>query len=138
MTKKKVYWYTLTDPKIGMKELQEDLSCDVVVIGGGMAGLMCTQELQNAGKSVIILEKTFVGSGASGKSSGFITPDSELELYNLYDDLGAKAAKELWEFVKGGVEAIKNNIIANNFECDYQVQDSLFVAASKSDFKTVE
>ena len=53
-----------------------------------MAGLTCAQFLREGGLSVALLEKGFCGAGASGKSSGFITPASELELSELIAHFG--------------------------------------------------
>jgi gamma-glutamylputrescine oxidase len=108
--------------------LDRDLSVDAAVVGGGMAGLTCAQFLRAAGLSVAILEKDYCGAGASGKSSGFITPASELELADLVAGFGMDRARELWAFVEGGLELIRSNIHAFGIDCDYQVQDSLFVA----------
>lgn len=124
--KDQVYWYTLHQPQIA--PLERDLSVDLAVVGGGMAGLMCAQQARDRGLKVAILEAQYCGAGASGKSSGFITPDSELELSDLIADYGPSRAKELWEFVSSGCEAIRKNILDYQLNCDYQVQDSLFVA----------
>jgi gamma-glutamylputrescine oxidase len=127
--KDQVYWYTLQEEQ-GQK-LEKNIEADVVIAGGGMAGLMCAQACQQNGLSAVVLEGGFCGSGASGKSSGFITPDSELELSDLVEDYGEKQARELWEFVVSGCEAIRSNILNYGISCDYQVQDSLFVASAK-------
>jgi len=95
-----------------------------------MAGLTCAQHLREAGLSVALLEKRFCGAGASGKSSGFITPASELELYEVIANFGIDRAPELWGFAEGGVELIRRSILDFGIACDYQVQDSLFVAAN--------
>lgn len=133
--KQSVYWYTLQESTT--ESLQKNQSCDVAVIGGGMAGLMCAHELVKAGKSVILLECDFVGGGASGKSSGFITPDSELELSDVYDTYGEADAKRMWDFVTSGVEDIRRNILDFKLECDYQKQDSLFIGNGKKGYDTV-
>jgi len=133
--KNEVYWYTLKKPNI--KKLTSDLSADIAIIGGGMAGLTCAQSLSGRGYRIVLLEKDFCGSGASGKSSGFITPDSELELSHLIRRFGAKGAKELWDFVTSGVEHIRKTILDNKIDCDYQIQDSFFVANTKQAFKKI-
>jgi len=102
----------------------------VVVVGGGVAGLACAQALHEQGRKVVLLEKEECGVGASGRSSGFVTPDSEMELSSLVHHGGMERAKRLWEFVVSGVEDIRGNIQRHNIECDYQVQDSLFLANS--------
>ena len=131
-----VYWF---EEKIeSSKQLLSDTWADAVVVGGGMSGLSCADQLQKNGLRVIILEKSICGSQASGKSSGFITPDSELELSNLITNYGPIKAKKLWDFVVSGVTKIKQNIESCNIDCDYQVQDSLYLANSEKDFKSIE
>jgi gamma-glutamylputrescine oxidase len=93
-----------------------------------MAGLTCAQSLREGGLSVALLEKSFCGSGASGKSSGFITPASELELSDLLARFGRERGSRLWAFAEGGVDVIRSNIAAFGIMCDHQSQDSLFVA----------
>jgi len=132
-----VFWYTLKEPAQGEK-FSGDISADVVVVGGGMAGLSCAQKLREAGLSVVLVEKDFCGAGASGKTSGFITPDSEIELSSLLANYGPEKAKHIWEFVLSGVESIRRNIKQNNIQCDYQVQDSLFIANTPARTKYVE
>ncbi len=132
-----VFWYTLKQPATAIK-LFGETSADVVVVGGGMAGLSCAQKLSEAGLSVVLVEKDFCGAGASGKTSGFITPDSEIELSSLLANYGEDKAKNIWEFVLSGVDIIRDNIKQNNIQCDYQVQDSLFIANTPTQKKYVE
>ncbi len=132
-----VFWYTLKHPTIGEK-LSGNISADVVVVGGGMAGLSCAQKLLEAGFHVVLIEKDFCGAGASGKTSGFITPDSEIELSSLLSNHGRDKAKRIWEFVLSGVDAIRGNIERFKIACDYQVQDSLFIANDTAGEKYVE
>jgi glycine/D-amino acid oxidase-like deaminating enzyme len=46
---------------------------DVVVVGGGYAGLSCALELARSGSSVVVLEADRFGSGASTRNGGSIT-----------------------------------------------------------------
>jgi gamma-glutamylputrescine oxidase len=131
--KSEVFWYTLKQPD--RRPLTENASAEVVVVGGGMAGLSCAQELRRQGREVIVVERQFCGAGASGKSSGFITPDSELELGTLIDNFGEDGARRLWEFAVSGVNGIRTTLNENDFSCDYQPQDSLFVANSPAKFR---
>ncbi|MDP3954461.1 MAG: FAD-binding oxidoreductase [bacterium] len=132
-----VFWYSLKKPAQA-KKLSGTINADVVVIGGGMAGLSCAQKLREHNLSVVLLEKDFCGAGASGKTSGFITPDSEIELSALLANHGPEKAKRIWEFVIAGVSAIRKNIEDYNIDCDYQVQDSLFIANNKTGLKYVK
>jgi len=126
-----VFWY-LREPNI--KPLAHDVKTDVVVVGGGMAGLSAAQRFRSQGLNVILIEKNYCGAGASGKSSGFITPDSELPLDFFNKKYGVAEAKRIWELVKNGVALIKNNIKEYHLDCDYQEQDTLVVANSQNAF----
>lgn len=129
-----VYTYL---PKTKNIPLKGDAHCDVVIIGGGMAGISAAQKFKEKGCSVILIEKSFCGAGASGKSSGFITPDSEIPLHALIDRLGIEKAKGMWDFVQMGVDAIKNNIETHGIACDYRTEDTLVLAGSLKDFNTM-
>ena len=127
----RVYWYEQrTGPTRELPALASDTKAEIVVVGGGVAGLACAQALNEQGRQVLLLEREACGSGASGRSSGFITPDSEMELSDLVRNRGLERAKRLWEFVVSGVDDIRGNIERHGIDCDFQVQDSLFLANS--------
>jgi gamma-glutamylputrescine oxidase len=125
-------WYL---PHHERKQLRADVSTDVVIVGGGMAGLSAAQAFAKKGCSVIILEKSFCGAGASSKSSGFITPDSEFSLGSFVERYGPEKAQQLWEFLRFGVGSIKDTVERNKIECGNSVQDTLVVTSSKRDYE---
>jgi gamma-glutamylputrescine oxidase len=128
----RIYWHEqrlLEAPRL--QPLARETRTDVVVVGGGVAGLSCAQALSAGGRRVVLLEQGTCGSGASGRSSGFITPDGELELSDLVRTRGPERARRLWEFAASGVEAIRANIERHGLDCDMQVQDALLVATSR-------
>lgn len=132
-----VFWFTQR-PRAASRSLRGSLRADVVIVGGGVAGLSCARRLTRTGRSIVLLERDFCGAGASGRSSGFITPDSELALASLVARLGAENARRLWSFVESGVETIAHEIRSHGFECDHRPQDSLFVAATAGGRNAIE
>lgn len=130
-----VYWYKQKTSR--GEPLRGTTTSDVIVIGGGMAGLTCAQALVARGVDVTILERDVCGAGASGKSSGFITPDSELSLSDLVEKFGDTRGVSLWEFAKSGLERIRGTIAAHAVDCDYRVQDSLLVAVTARAYRNV-
>lgn len=130
-----VFWYDCKEAPLS--GLAGETNADVVVVGGGMMGLMCARTLAGRGQRVCLMEADTCGGGASGRSSGFITPDSELELRDLVERFGAGEGRKLWEFALGGVELIRDAIREEGIDCDFQVQDALFTASSRSGAKTI-
>ena len=128
MLRDAVFWFDRKAPSL--PALEGALDTDVVVVGGGMMGLMCARTLLARGQRVCLVEAETCGAGASGRSSGLITPDSELELRDLVRQFGPEEARRLWEFAVGGVKAIRQAIVEDRIDCDMQVQDALFIAAT--------
>ncbi len=126
-----VFWYLSNDV---CKPLTTTIKVDVAVVGGGMAGITAAQSFSKKGLKVALVEKGFCGAGASGKSSGFITPDSEFSLGDMVGKYGTEKAQALWEFAGGGVRLIEKNILDYALDCDYVVQNTLVVASSEKAF----
>ncbi len=124
-----VHWYTQASCE-PLPPLRGHTSADAVVLGGGMAGLSAAQYLREAGLEVVLLEGRFCGAGATGKSSGFITPDSELELHQLTRRFGDADAGVLWAAAGAAVERIRANIDEMGIACERLDDDCLFVARS--------
>lgn len=120
-----VFWYL---NKRTAPPLTHNITTDVVVIGGGMAGLSAAQSFAKKGLRVVLIEKNYCGSGATGKSSGFITPNSELGLNDIIHKYGAQQAQQIWKFITTGSKLIQQNILNYNINCDYQIQDTVVIA----------
>ena len=85
-----------------------------------------------------LLERNILGGSSTGRSAGFLTPDSELELSQLVRRYGNKGAREIWEVPLRGIENIVQNVNNYHIECDLIKQDSLFLGIGKSGWKDVE
>ena len=107
--------------------LVKDIKCDVLIVGGGFSGVSAAAEFLRKGLSVVLIEKNIVGGSSSGRSAGFLTPDSELELHQLVRRYGTKAAAEIWEAPCRGIDRIVDNIRKHDIPCGLLKQDSLFL-----------
>jgi gamma-glutamylputrescine oxidase len=132
MPQDQVFWY-LNRPESGC--LRTSLQADVVIIGGGMAGLTAAQAFAEKNKRVILLEAFYCGSGATGKSSGFITPNSEISFAEFVRRYGSVGGTAIWQAIEGGVEYIRANIKRYGIDCDYAPEDTLIVASSPQGVK---
>ena len=67
-------WEQLTPPRQPAPKLQEALSADVVVIGGGLTGLSAAYHLAKSGRKVTLIEGRSIGWGGSGRNNGQVIP----------------------------------------------------------------
>src|SRR5260221_13004287 len=73
-------------------ELEGAANADVIVVGGGYAGLSTALELRARGGNVVLLEREFAGWGASGLNGGYLVgaQNSEFAFVNLAGPVDGK------------------------------------------------
>ncbi len=76
---------------------------DVVVIGGGIAGVTAAYLLKRAGKKVCLLERDRLGAVDTGHTTAHLTYVTDLRLPELVKSFGKDGARMAWE---GGAAAI--------------------------------
>lgn len=119
--------------------LKENIRADFLVIGGGFAGLHAALRLTESGKKVVLLEKTICGGSSSGKSGGFLTPESEKDIRQLIMSYGKEKANKIYKIPFDGVNLILSTIKKYKLNCDLRKQDSIYLSIKKShDYKIEE
>lgn len=64
------YWHVTAEALAPDGDLPE--AADVVVVGGGMLGSWAAYWLARAGANVVLIERTAIAWGATGRNGGFV------------------------------------------------------------------
>ena len=99
--------------------LNEELASDVVVIGAGYTGLATALALREQGAAVVVLERDFAGSGASGRNAGHLTPTIGKDAPTLLRLFGRERAGALLRFADAAVECAEETIRKRGIDCEY-------------------
>lgn len=102
---------------------------DVVVVGGGFAGLSAAIELRQRGFEVLLLEADRVCSGASGRNGGQAIVGYACGQAPFEQQLGADVARQAWDMAQQGIDLLDKRILEHRIECD-RVKGYLYVADS--------
>lgn len=109
--------------------LQGDVVVDVVVIGGGFAGLSAALDLRAAGYRVALLEADRICSGASGRNGGQFIVGLASGQGPYEAQLGAAASRQVWDMSLDAVALLEQRVAQHAIDCDL-VKGYLTVADS--------
>ena len=87
-----------------------DLDTDVLIIGGGMAGVLCAQRLHQAGVDYVLAEAGEIGSGVTGCTTAKITAQHGLIYDTLIRRFGEEKARMYLESEPEVMKAIEEKI----------------------------
>ena len=129
--KRRIYWWDTVEVE-SRESLRGDSRVDVAVVGGGFTGLWTAYQLKRAepGLSVAVLEREWVGSGASGHNDGFAIALLDLSLPDLIANWGLERARGTHEAIARSVEEIGEFCAEHDVEADYRRPGFLSIARS--------
>lgn len=128
-------WSETAVPSAGRPALSGDLTADVVIIGAGVGGLSTAYHLAASGVSVIVLEAHRVGSGAVGKSSGFLNAGLWVPPSAIHKAIGETYGQRLIELLSRAPGDTFKFISDLNLSCDAQRAGTLQCAPDEAGFQ---
>ena len=118
--------------------LEGQLSVDVAVVGGGIAGLTTATLLKEAGKTVAVIEADRVGEGVTGHSTAKITAAHGLIYNRLISSVGRQRARSYAEANAAAIERIKALVDIHNIDCSFERLDAYTYTRSADDRRQIE
>ncbi len=120
----KSIWQDTKLPRFPM--LDGELQTDVLVIGGGLAGLLCAYQLQQKGVDCIVAEAADIGGGITKGTTAKITAQHGLCYHRLLSRFGAEKARLYLEANQKAVEAYR--ALCRDMDCDFSDEDNFIYA----------
>lgn len=116
------------------KALDTDCRTDVLIVGGGIAGILCAYKMECAGIPYILAEAETVCSGITRNTTAKITCQHGLICSRLIKEYGVEKARMYFEANR---EALKEyRLLCKNINCDFEEKDSYVY--STGDRKAIE
>ena len=131
-------WYAASaNDKSVRPTLEGEMHADICVIGAGFTGMSAALELAEKGFSVIVLEGTRIGFGASGRNGGQIVNGYSRDLETIAGRYGQEKAVKLGEMSLEGGQIIRERVAKYGIDCDL-VDGGFFAAFTQKQIQEME
>jgi glycine/D-amino acid oxidase-like deaminating enzyme/nitrite reductase/ring-hydroxylating ferredoxin subunit len=118
-------------PQFG--KLDADVTCDVCVVGAGIAGLTTAYLLTQAGKKVVVIDDGPICGGETQRTTAHLSNVIDDRYSTLKSEHGLEKAKLAFESHSAAIELIDKIASEENIDCDFQRLDGyLFRGEKKS------
>jgi len=98
--------------------LRGDVRADVLVIGGGLAGLLCAHELTRAGADCVLVEADRLCGGTTKNTTAKLTVQHGLAYHKLLKQLGPERARAYLDANRAALERIR--ALCRDIPCDFE------------------
>ena len=113
----KSIWKVNTQEKV-LPKLNQDISCDILIVGGGIAGLSCAYYLKDTNRKIVLIDKNTCGSGATGYNTGKLTWMQDLIYHKIEKNYDTKTALLYLESQKEAIKLINDIVKDNHIDCN--------------------
>ena len=110
--------------------LEHDLKTDVLIIGGGMAGILCAYRLAGSGVDYALIEADQICHGVTRNTTAKITSQHGLIYGKLIREFGAEAAWKYWEANETALKEYRK--LSCKVECDFEAKDNYIYSADST------
>ena len=104
------------------KTLEDDIKTDVLIIGGGIAGILCAYFLKQAGVNYVLAEANRIGCGITKNTTAKITSQHGLIYDKLIKNIGIEKAKIYLESNQLAVQKYRE--LCKNISCSFEEKSS--------------
>lgn len=123
-------WETTTKMPVFPK-LKGNLKTDILIVGGGLAGILCARKLADAGVDCILIEADRICCGVTGNTTAKITSQHGLIYHKIARKYGIHAAKAYFSANNDAVKEYRK--LCKDIPCDYQLRDACVYATGSTD-----
>ena len=128
------FWYADIGKPARRAPLAGDTVADVCIVGAGYTGLWTAYYLKRANPAlrVVVVEKEFVGFGASGRNGGWLTGGFAWNHARYLKDSSETAVRAMVHAMNGTVDEVIRVAEAEGIDADILRTDELMVATNRA------
>ncbi len=130
------YWAIKNGLMHAFPQLQEDLRCDVVVIGAGITGALIAEELSSNGHDVVVLEQRDVAWGSTSASTALLQYEIDTHMVDLAEMYGEENAHLAYRSCANAIDLLADKASSLK-KVAFSRMESLYYASNKRHRKDI-
>ena len=130
-------WKAETEP-LPFPPLQEDASCDLLVVGSGIAGLSSAFEAARFGAKVIVIDRGDISGGMTARTTAHLTTEIDDRYFDLIRAVGEDNARIYHESQVAAVTRIETICRQEDIDADFVRVAGYLTPAGPSDMEELE
>lgn len=127
------FWLLKDGLPVSYPSLKSNHSCEVLIIGGGISGVLAAYHIASAGYDVAIVDSRHFGTGSTCASTALIQYETDSHLTELTEMYGVRNAERCLQLTLSAVEDLGKIIKKHSINCEYKKRSSLYLASSVKD-----
>ena len=113
-------WQDISLPRF--PALEGDLQTDVLIVGGGLAGILCAKLLSDSGVSCALIERDRICSGVTANTTAKITSQHGLCYSEISRQFDTETAKAYYEANQLALQLYRQ--LSSEIPCDLETKDA--------------
>lgn len=142
LTSPDTFWPAYDAAPVDYPALQNDVRCDVAVIGGGVTGALVADALVQDGVDTILLDKGEIGGGSTSASTALLLYEIDIDLHQLIPLIGERDAVRAYELCREAIFQIGELCVklhqATGDDCAFSWKKSWYIASRDADTERLE
>ncbi|MCQ6519727.1 FAD-dependent oxidoreductase, partial [Bacillus cereus] len=138
LQKGKLYWNTTFSNTSSYPRLEEDIKCDVLIIGAGSSGAQSAYYLSESDLNIVVVDKRKVGHGSNLTNTALIQYLGDKMFFELVNTFGEEYAVKHMKLCEQAINDIEYADQNLPYCSDFKRRDSLYYASYEEDIKKLE
>jgi glycine/D-amino acid oxidase-like deaminating enzyme len=113
--------------------LDGDVTCEVVVVGGGITGALVSFLLVREGVDAVLVDRELPGCGSTAASTGLLQYETDTSLIELIQTRGEQHAVHAYRRGLSAIDELEALVVELGRPCSFQRRATLYLAGSDAD-----
>lgn len=138
LTSSEPFWLVKNGLLESYPSLREDITTDILIVGGGITGSLMAHKCVEEGYSTVLIDRREVANGSTSATTSMLQYEIDVPLFELSEMIGQNAAEANYWACHDSIDELQSIIKKIKSDCGFEKKESLYFAAFKKDIPNLK